>query len=119
MVCIISLLSRGCLFAHPNVTAPLASANGRATGYFLAQHKGRLGGDKYISKITVFLTEREANAADRMNILFWVDDVPSPPPEMTDPDDDEMNTGPGRRDARVIKRSGDGKSIMREHVVWT
>jgi hypothetical protein len=53
-----------------------------------------------------------------MNIFFWIDDVPSPPPEMADPDDDQMNTGPGRMDPRLVKRSGDGKSIVREYVVW-
>ncbi|KAJ4346296.1 hypothetical protein N0V95_005506 [Ascochyta clinopodiicola] len=39
--------------------ALLGSPNGRAHGYFLAQHKPQLGGNMYISKIQVFHGETE------------------------------------------------------------
>lgn len=32
----------------------VGSPNGRAAGYFLMQHKEQLGGNKFISKVTVF-----------------------------------------------------------------
>ncbi|KAI4645724.1 hypothetical protein J4E93_005302 [Alternaria ventricosa] len=97
--------------------AIIGSANGRAAGYFLAQHKKQLGKDKYISKINVFLTDKE----DPMrNILFYVDDVLSPPPEMAEPEDKDKgkDKGTGLVESNLIDGDGDGTSIVRRHVVF-
>jgi hypothetical protein len=79
-------------------------------GYFLAQHKQQLG-NKYISKITVFV---ESETAGSPNMLFWVSDAP-PPTE--DPDD----KGPGgvvrNMALPVMRRSVNLKNILREHII--
>ncbi|CAN9087904.1 unnamed protein product [Alternaria alternata] len=100
--------------------AILGSANGRAVGYFLAQHKHQLGGDKYVSKMTVFEDENEGNP--HATILFWIDDVPSPPPELPEPGappgDHPMDTSPGMVQSKVVRRRDHGRSITRKHVIW-
>jgi hypothetical protein len=94
------------------------SKNGIAVGYFLAQHKQQLG-DKYVTKITLF--QEEGDGAPHM--LFWVaDSPPNPPPlpELRPPQDDPMDTDPGNSgvmsESRVVRRSADKKSVLREHV---
>jgi hypothetical protein len=98
----------------------IGSANGRAVGYFLAQHKHQLGGDKYVSKMTVFEDENEGNP--HATILFWIDDVPSPPPELPEPGappgDHPMDTSPGMVQSKVVRRRDHGRSITRKHVIW-
>ena len=53
--------------------------------------------------------------------LFWVEDVPSPRPEI---DPEGMNKGNigefGEKEvgARALRRSWDGRKITREHKVW-
>ncbi|KAF1361444.1 hypothetical protein EJ07DRAFT_164491 [Lizonia empirigonia] len=49
--------------------ALLGSPNGLAAGFILAQHKRQLGGDKIISKVTVFRSEQRDSLP---NLLFWV-----------------------------------------------
>ena len=89
-------------------------------GYFLAQHKHQLGGDKYVSKMTVFEDENEGNP--HATILFWIDDVPSPPPELpgpgAPPGDHPMDTSPGMVQSKVVRRRDHGRSITRKHVIW-
>ena len=57
----------------------------------------------------------------KLILLFWVEDVPSPRPGI---DPEGMNKGKrgkyGEKDvgARVLRRSGDGRKIIREHKVW-
>jgi hypothetical protein len=45
------------------------SPNGLAAGFFLAQHKQQLGGNRMVDKITVFRSEQHGALA---NLLFWV-----------------------------------------------
>ncbi|KAI4949425.1 hypothetical protein J4E91_005164 [Alternaria rosae] len=96
--------------------AIIGSANGRAAGYFLAQHKRQLGKDKYISKINVFLTDKEN---PMRNILFYVNDVPSPPPDMSEPEDKDKgkDKGTGLVESNLVDEDSDGKSLVRRHVV--
>lgn len=51
-------------------------------------------------------------------MLMWVEDVP---PKKPGKDEDSMDTGPGSAanvlDSHIVKRSGDGKNIVREHVI--
>jgi hypothetical protein len=72
-------------------------------------------GNKYIPKITVFIGDVEDLSP---TMLFWVADSPTNPPRP--PDHDPMDTGPGKRstasEPRNLKRSTDGKSVLREHV---
>ena len=45
------------------------SPNGIAAGFFLAQHKRQLGGNKVIDRVTVFRSEQYGSLP---NLLFWV-----------------------------------------------
>lgn len=49
----------------------VGSPNGLAVGYFLAQHKHRLG-NKAVEKVTVFRPDR----GGMPYLLFWVEDAP-------------------------------------------
>jgi hypothetical protein len=53
----------------------LGSPNGRAHGYFLAQHKRQLGGNMYISRIQVFHGDSEPLTP---NMVLYVEQ-PKPP----------------------------------------
>ena len=90
----------------------LGSPNGRAAGYLLAQHKAQLGRDKYISKITMF---RPDPLGKRANLIFWVDDVPKPTPQIEEP---EGWSSRARIKARSLGRCNDSENGVREHVVW-
>lgn len=93
------------------------TANGMAVGFFLAQHKAQLG-LKYVSKITVFTDDEKPLKPP--NMLFWVEDVP--PPKETKPGEDPKDTGPGSISgtlkSRVLKRSRDGRNVIREHIFY-
>lgn len=93
------------------------TANGLAVGYFLAQHKAQLG-LKHVSKITIFTND--ADPPGSPNMLFWVEDAPTP--EETKPEEDPMDTGPGHMarisKSQVLKRSRDGRNFAREHVFY-
>jgi hypothetical protein len=75
-----------------------------------------LGGNKYISKMTVFESDRRHQS--HATILFWIDDVPSPPPEILEPDDEKMDTGVGQVEPKVVRRKDYGGSLTRQHLVW-
>lgn len=88
------------------------SPNGLGAGYFLAQHKSQLGGNKVISKITVWVPE--VGAAPTM--LFWVADEL----EAEDPDpDDKDGTGGNIVPHVVVNDSSEAVDAMREHVFRT
>lgn len=75
-------------------------------------------GQKYVPRITIFSPSYEEVIT--LNLLFWVEDVPPKKPGEK-PDEDPMDTGPGMTanvlDSHVVKRSGDGNDIVREHVI--
>ena len=52
------------------------------------------------------------------NILFYVDDVPSPPPEMAEPEDKDKGKvkGTGLVESDLV--DGDGTSLVRRHVLF-
>ncbi|KAL6706277.1 hypothetical protein ACN47E_005567 [Coniothyrium glycines] len=56
--------------------AILGSSNAIAAGFFLAQHKRQLGGDKMIHRITVFKATQPVTRDDFPNLILWVRDVP-------------------------------------------
>ncbi|KAH7091636.1 hypothetical protein FB567DRAFT_436058 [Paraphoma chrysanthemicola] len=97
--------------------ALLGSPNGIAAGFFLAQHKTQLGGNKYISKITVFRADAVGNLP---NLLFWVSDGPCP-------EEEEAPEKPGKPsentkvreifEKRDAKRSPDGTHVVHEYVI--
>jgi hypothetical protein len=86
------------------------SPNGLAAGYFLLQHKRQLGGNKYISKIRVFRKDDDNNP--KPNLLFYVDDQAPPDPKTLKRED----RGREEVESRVVGRSKDGTSLVREHV---
>jgi hypothetical protein len=68
-----------------------------------------LGGNKVISKITVF----NGGLGELPNLLFWVADKP----EEEEEPEHLMNTGRGADlETTVVQRKKDGKEILREHV---
>ncbi|KAF2125169.1 hypothetical protein P153DRAFT_300869 [Dothidotthia symphoricarpi CBS 119687] len=89
--------------------ALLGSPNGVAAGYFLAQHKAQLGGNKFIERVTVFRPDRGLMPY----LLFWVEDAPAGPGEAVV--DEKM--GRDGVEPRIVKRSVDGKNVEREHVL--
>jgi hypothetical protein len=84
------------------------SPNGVGTGYFLAQHKNQLGGNKVVSRITIF----RADADDQPCLVFWVADRPETPVEGGAIE----TSGAGNVESRVVRRSADSRSVVREHV---
>jgi hypothetical protein len=83
---------------------------GRWAGYLLLQHKDQLGGSRYIEKVRLFKPPR----ASLPYLLFYVAKEPF-----------VGETGPlaaevvdARNASRLVRRSGDGKNIVREHVVY-
>lgn len=97
--------------------------NGRGVGYFLAQHKAQIGGNRYVKGIRIFRAHAESTLS---NMVFIVDWAPSPPPPVpTDPIDVLLPpTGSGIEaltsvfEDKVMERSDDGKNIVRSHKVW-
>jgi hypothetical protein len=91
-------------------------------GYFLVQHKTQLGRDKYVSKMTVFRSDSTEKVLPI--VLFWVDNVPTPPPEMAEPKPDEEEEdkkpekGAERVDSTLVGRSSNGRNVLKEHVLW-
>jgi hypothetical protein len=97
--------------------ALLGSPIGRWAGYFLMQHKRQLGGNKFISKVRVFKSEKPGSLAF---FLFYVDEPGPEPSPKPSPRSSVVKSGGGARDidgeTKVVKRSADGKNIVREHV---
>jgi hypothetical protein len=87
--------------------ALLGSPVGRWAGYFLMQHKWQLGGNKYISKLRVFKSEKEGNWP---YFLFYVEGAAA------SGSGDMAEADSGMRGTRVVKRSEDGNHVIREHV---
>ena len=92
--------------------ALLGSPVGRWAGYFLLQHKRQVGGNKYISKVRVFKSEKEGSWP---YFLFYVDG-----PVATlglRRGEGDRKTWSWNEEPRVVRRSTDGKHVIREHVV--
>lgn len=87
------------------------SPNGVAAGYFLAQHKRQLGGNKYIPRIKAFCNDGDFTTTQ---LLFYVEDAPPPPP----PPESSRNTQAEETGllAEIKRSSVDGKNIVRSHV---
>jgi hypothetical protein len=81
--------------------ALLGSPVGRWVGYFLIQHKRQVGDNKYISKMRVFKSGKEGSWP---YFLFYVEGA-------------AKSANDGVQETRVVKRSDDGKHVVREHVV--
>jgi hypothetical protein len=79
----------------------LGSPNGIGAGYFLAQHKAKLG-KEVISKITVWI----AVDFDIPNLLFWVTDKLEPEPEEEEPEDPPDVASAHTVDRNVVASSG-------------
>jgi hypothetical protein len=95
----------------------IGSPNGLAVGYFLLQHKRQLG-IKNIWNVVVF--GGDGPAKDDVNLMFYVDPTPAPEEEIPGVSKDDTkthgNVAKGGLESTVVKRSADGKSILREHV---
>jgi hypothetical protein len=87
------------------------------------QHKTQLGGNRFISKVRVFKTD-----GPFAYLLFYVDPaavpdiIPAPDPLPTplpSPVGKRIDSGNWGHDDtwRVVKRSGDGKNLVREHII--
>jgi hypothetical protein len=84
--------------------------NGRASGYFLAQHKQQLG-NMFISGVRVFLGNTYPN---QPAMVFYVQqELPQKPQGKRE------NTSQQRRvnvESRIVSVNKDGRSFVREHV---
>jgi hypothetical protein len=91
----------------------IGSPNGQAIRYFLAQHKRQIGG-KYVSKINIFRGDAQFSLA--LCLLFTIENRAGAANGVMGKIADDT----GRVDeAIVVKRGNYGRSVMREHVVWT
>lgn len=89
----------------------LGSPVGRWTRYFLMQHKRQLGGNKYISKVRVFMSEKEGSWP---YFLFYVEGPEATTKERRGNDRTIAHAGEG---PKIVKKSKDGRHAVREHVV--
>jgi hypothetical protein len=98
--------------------ALLGSPVGRWAGYFLMQHKRQLGGNKFISKVRLFKSEKPGSLAF---FLFYVDGPRPEPSPKPSPGPSAKKLGDGAQEIngkmKVVKRSANGKNIVREHVI--
>jgi hypothetical protein len=88
---------------------------GRWAGYFLMQHKDQLGGNKLIYKARVFTSD----GGDDPYMVFFVDGpaAPSGDEARVEVSFPHVWSGiDGGNDTRIVRRSEDGKSVVREHV---
>jgi len=93
--------------------ANLGSPNGRAVGYLLAQHKAKIGGNRYVESIHIF---RPYEYSTLPHLFFRVNWAPSPPP--TVPEEPIENLLPPEGNGFEVVRRGNGeKNVIREHVI--
>ncbi|KAH6639024.1 hypothetical protein C7974DRAFT_448848 [Boeremia exigua] len=89
--------------------AMLGSPNGIAVGYFLAQHKTQLGGNRYVYKVQIFDQEH----TDATYMVFWIADEPLSWEGQAQQENRVEGAG------KILKRSLDGRNVLREHIVTT
>ncbi|KZM28677.1 uncharacterized protein EKO05_0009934 [Ascochyta rabiei] len=92
--------------------AMLGSPNGVAVGYFVAQHKTQLRANKYAYQVTVW---KDRDGDEQM--MFWVKNSLPPADDGDGSKTPVPQTGDVKTHGKVVKRSADGRSIVREHVV--
>ncbi|KAJ6201691.1 hypothetical protein J3E72DRAFT_410021 [Bipolaris maydis] len=105
--------------------AILGSPIGRWAGYFLLQHKKQLGGNRFISKVRVF----RPSTASLPYLVFYVDPTPAGPGSAAEvlPRElagfegslEEIGGSDGTNSSYIVKRSADGKHLVREHMFHT
>jgi hypothetical protein len=83
--------------------------------YFLLQRKAQLGGAKSITKMKIWGSENENH--EEPNIIFYVGDTP-PPDQSGGVADGQQQRGLEERfGERILRRSANGKALMRENVI--
>ncbi|KAI4949426.1 hypothetical protein J4E91_005165, partial [Alternaria rosae] len=95
------------LYNTDSYLAILGSPNGRAVGYFLAQHKSQLGGNRWVRVIRVFRANAGSSAP---HIFFYIGPAPYPPPQVPDDPLDVLIPPPAQA-VEVAKRSSSEKNI--------
>lgn len=93
---------------------------GRWTGYFLLQHKEKLGGNRFISKMRLF---KPADAA-LPYLIFYVNPRPTAGGSTADTAlraVGEAEAGRKRliakNTARIVRKSVDGRDVLRKHFI--
>jgi hypothetical protein len=98
---------------------------GRWAGYFLLQHKEKLGGNRFIDKVMIWIP----SGTSLPYLLFYVNPTPagsgsaadSAPRALSVPEAERVAT-PGAQDtnssSRWVRRSGDGQHLVREHIIY-
>ncbi|CAN9193726.1 unnamed protein product [Alternaria alternata] len=108
---------------HASRSIDRGSPTGIAAGFFLAQHKRQLGGNKMIVKITVFKALQPVTDDEFPTIIFWVQNARNIYGGINGAHSVNVSdvVGIDRMwefgEPKVLKRSADGKSVIREHVV--
>ena len=97
---------------------------GRWAGYFLLQHKNKLGGNRFFSKARVFLPP----GASMPYLVFYVDPMPAEHAIVKHVVGHGLRvvetelTAAKRVDTKgsteLMKKSADSGSILREHFLW-
>lgn len=85
------------------------------------QHKTQLGGNRFITKVRVF----KPDGATLPILIFYVDPNPAPDNLASRDTATRATFGQSRKELwndpeswRMIGRGADGKSVIREHVIW-
>jgi hypothetical protein len=81
---------------------------GRWAGYLLLQHKEKLGGNRFISKVRLF----KPAGASLPYLVFYVND-----PSVSAARSLPLSNMGDIDSLRVVKKSADGKNVIREHVL--
>jgi hypothetical protein len=88
------------------------SPNLLAGGYFLLQHKLQLG-PKFLTKVRIWQSDEETRNIP--NLVLYVDTTPPPTPPEEPTSGNKKRDGP-EVESRIVGRSMDGTSVIREHV---
>ena len=99
----------------------LGSPVARWAGYFILQHKEKLGGNRFIDKVRIWIP----SGTSLPYLLFYVNPTPAGSgsaadavPRALSASEAERVADPSTRDTRWIGRSADGKHLVREHVMY-
>jgi len=97
---------------------------GRWAGYFLLQHKNKLGGNRFFSKVRVFLPP----GASMPYLVFYVDPTPAEhavvkdavahAPRVVETELTVAKRVDSKGSTQTINKSDDGRNVLREHFVW-
>jgi hypothetical protein len=120
---ILGMFSNSTQYSLAALNSP-GSPVGRWVGYFILQHKEKLGGNRFIDKVKLWQPDGQSFPY----LLFYVNPTPAASGSAADPVPQELPLDavpiavPKTQDmnsSRIVKRGTDGKHLVREHVMYS